>query len=197
MAIDRRIAKTQNALRHAISGLIDEKPYEQITVKDIIDRANVARSSFYAHFRDKDDLLLSGFEVIGINSSTDVFESTDESGYPNFAIVLFRGAEQWKSLSKTFLTLRQGTVASHHIRNLLIIQTRDWVRSHSSPNTSSIDIETTVHFLANALLGLLTWWVNNDFPYTAQVMSDKFNELAVKGLNGMEGVMLNTSTLKS
>lgn len=193
MKRDRRIDKTQNALRHAISSLIDEKPYEQITVKDIIERANVARSSFYAHFRDKDDLILSGFQMIGINSSDDIFENSDNTDYPNFAIVLFRGAAQWKSISKTFLTQHTGTVASHYIRNMLIVQTREWVRSNSNQQASPIDTETAVHFLASALLGLLTWWVNNDFPYTAQVMSDKFNQLAVNGLSGMEGISIDTS----
>lgn len=194
MKTDRRIDKTQDALRLAISSLIEEKPYEKITVKNIVDRANVARSSFYAHFRDKDDLLLSGFKMIGINSSEDLFEETENTGYPNFAIVLFRGSEQWKSLSRTFLTQKAGTVASHHIRNLLIVQTREWIKRHSAANASPADTEAIVHYLASALLGLLTWWVSNDFPYSAQVMSDKFNQLAVNGLRSMQELTINTYT---
>jgi len=57
---DRRIQKTQNLLRGALTSLIGEKPYDSIVVKEILDRANVGRSTFYTHFRDKDDLLVSG-----------------------------------------------------------------------------------------------------------------------------------------
>lgn len=59
-AEDRRIQKTTNLLREALVSLIAEKPYDSIVVKEILDRANVGRSTFYTHFRDKDDLLISG-----------------------------------------------------------------------------------------------------------------------------------------
>src|SRR6266496_5476216 len=59
-AEDRRIQKTQHLLRGALVSLISEKPYDAIVVKEILDRANVGRSTFYTHFRDKDDLLVSG-----------------------------------------------------------------------------------------------------------------------------------------
>jgi AcrR family transcriptional regulator len=193
MKTDRRIDKTQQALRDAMSVLIEQKPYAQITVKDLVDQANVARSSFYAHFKDKDDLLLSGFKMIGINSTEDIIVDTDNHSYPNFAIVLFRGAEQWPSMSRAFLTLDAGTVASHHMRNMLIIQIRDWIKRHGATDAPALDLEAIVHYLTSALLGLLTWWVNNDFPYTAQVMSDKFNQLAVDGLRGVENLTLKTT----
>src|SRR6516164_1368734 len=57
---DRRIQKTLSLLRDALVSLIVEKPYDTIVVKEILDRANVGRSTFYTHFRDKDDLLVSG-----------------------------------------------------------------------------------------------------------------------------------------
>ena len=40
--------------------LMQEKPYDAITVQDIIDRADVGRSTFYSHYRDKEDLMVSG-----------------------------------------------------------------------------------------------------------------------------------------
>src|SRR6516164_1824781 len=57
---DRRIQKTLSLLREALVSLIAEKPYDSIVVKEILDRANVGRSAFYTHFRDKDELLVSG-----------------------------------------------------------------------------------------------------------------------------------------
>jgi AcrR family transcriptional regulator len=62
--VDRRVQKTQSLLRSALASLISEKPYEQIVVKEILDRANVGRSTFYTHFSDKDDLLTSSIHVM-------------------------------------------------------------------------------------------------------------------------------------
>jgi AcrR family transcriptional regulator len=191
MAKDRRIQKTHLALRDAISELVEEKPYDQISVKDIVERANIARSSFYAHYRDKDDLLLSGFREIGILSSQDVFVRNEKgSGYPNFAIVLFRGAEQWKSMSRAFLSIERATVASHHMRNLLVIQAREWLKENTEGEMTALELEPIVHYLASALLGLMTWWVRNDFPFSADVMSDRFNQLAVQGLQSVRELKL-------
>ena len=59
---DRRVNRTIESLRNALIELIVEKHYDSITVQDIIDRANVGRSTFYTHFRDKEDLLIGDWK---------------------------------------------------------------------------------------------------------------------------------------
>ena len=59
---DRRVERTRTLLRQALASLVHEKPYHDISVREILDRANVGRSTFYAHFTDKDDLLASGMQ---------------------------------------------------------------------------------------------------------------------------------------
>ena len=61
---DRRVARTRAALHQALAQLIHEKPYEEIGVGDIAERANVGRTTFYAHFQGKDELLVSGIEEL-------------------------------------------------------------------------------------------------------------------------------------
>ncbi len=61
---DRRVRRTRELLRSALLSLIQEKGYDRITVQDILDRADIGRSTFYAHYRDKDDLFRAGFEDI-------------------------------------------------------------------------------------------------------------------------------------
>src|SRR3954471_12869744 len=56
---DPRIRRTRDALGDALLALMQEKTFESITVQEVLDRAGVGRSTFYAHYRDKDDLLLS------------------------------------------------------------------------------------------------------------------------------------------
>jgi AcrR family transcriptional regulator len=61
---DRRVDRTHSRLHEALVSLIGEKSYDSIVVKEILSRADVGRSTFYTHFRDKDDLLASGIHDI-------------------------------------------------------------------------------------------------------------------------------------
>jgi len=54
--LDRRARRTRDALGDALIALVHEKPFDEIRVQDVLERAGVSRSTFYAHFRDKDDL---------------------------------------------------------------------------------------------------------------------------------------------
>ena len=56
---DARVRRTRDALGDALVALMQEKPFDSIRVQDVLDRANVGRSTFYAHYSDKDDLLMS------------------------------------------------------------------------------------------------------------------------------------------
>src|SRR6202140_3209752 len=60
--IDRRVRRTRDALGDALITLMQEKPFETITVQQVLDRAGIGRSTFYAHYRDKNDLFLSDLE---------------------------------------------------------------------------------------------------------------------------------------
>src|SRR5215831_9464831 len=59
---DRRIERTRNRLGNALIALIQEKPIDEVTMREVLDRAGVGRSTFYVHYRDKDDLFLSELE---------------------------------------------------------------------------------------------------------------------------------------
>src|SRR4029453_14658313 len=80
---DRRVRRTRDLLRRAPRALLSlgqEQGYERITGQDILDRADVGRSTFYAHYRDKDDLLLSGFEDIRAALATERAEAEHGAG---------------------------------------------------------------------------------------------------------------------
>ncbi len=59
---DARVRRTRDALGDALIALMQEKPFDTITVQDVLDRAHVSRSTFYTHYSDKDDLLMSDAE---------------------------------------------------------------------------------------------------------------------------------------
>ena len=57
--IDRRVRRTRDRLGDAMVDLLQEKPFDTITVQQVLDRAGVGRSTFYTHYRGKEDLFLS------------------------------------------------------------------------------------------------------------------------------------------
>jgi AcrR family transcriptional regulator len=59
---DRRILRTRDSLGDALIDLMQQMPFDDITVQQVLDRAGVSRSTFYTHYRDKDDLFLSDVE---------------------------------------------------------------------------------------------------------------------------------------
>jgi AcrR family transcriptional regulator len=61
---DRRVRRTRRILIEALIQLILEKGYSRITVQDILDRADVGRSTFYSHFRDQEALLVACFDSL-------------------------------------------------------------------------------------------------------------------------------------
>src|SRR5713226_4917038 len=68
--IDRRVLHTRDALGDALVALMHEKPFETITVQHVLDRAGIGRSTFYTHYRDKEDLFMSDVEEFWEGMST-------------------------------------------------------------------------------------------------------------------------------
>ena len=67
---DRRVRRTRDALGDALVALMQEMPFESITVQQILDRAEIGRSTFYSHYLDKNDLFLSDMEDFFDSMST-------------------------------------------------------------------------------------------------------------------------------
>lgn len=174
---DRQIERTRQFLLNALIDLIVEKGYEKITVQDIIDRANVGRTTFYAHFQDKQDLLLSGFEKLG-----DVFEnfrsgSSPEKSVWDFSLALFRHAEGQRQAFKALFGKQAGTVMLSHFQQAMIAYLKKGFQAAFPKKKPPVPLDVFVQYLFSAFLGLLTWWLDNDSPYSAEQMNDFYQQL--------------------
>lgn len=98
-AIDRRIQRTRKALHEAQIELILEKGFDKVTVQDVIDRANVGRSTFYLHFKDIEDLFLGGFEYLWELFEGHLSEqSTDKADVWDLSLIIFQHAQNYTSV---------------------------------------------------------------------------------------------------
>jgi AcrR family transcriptional regulator len=185
---DRRVRRTRELLRGALLSLIMEKGYERITVQDILDRADVGRSTFYAHYRDKEALLLAGFDDIrsALTVESEAAEkatgSSREFLQPMLAVFQHvEGHRQfWQPLS------RKG--GADLIIRILRENVDDLVRAHFHAQFPQwkgdpMQFEATMQFVAGACMRLLTWWLDNDdVAYSAEDIHSTFRRLASQGV---------------
>ncbi len=186
--MDRRIQRTRKLLQEALMGLILEKGYAAITVQDILDRANLGRSTFYAHYRDKDDLLVSGFEHL-----KEMFEFFDVEGAAGRrgsgpgeltpSLAFFRHAGQQHRLYKALMGRKGGEAVQEYLRQYVSELLGSHLRRRAPDDRKlTVPREVLVHYVVSSFLGLLTWWLDHDMPYTAEQMNDLFMRLTAPGI---------------
>src|SRR6266704_2562103 len=114
---DRRIQRTEKLLHGALATLIREEPYDAIAVKEILDRANVGRSAFYTHFRDKDELLVSAFhDILGVVPSARPQPSDSrKERLLWFSLPVFEHLDQLRHAGELKLGPRGRTVLHGHL----------------------------------------------------------------------------------
>ncbi len=174
---DRRIQRTRQLLLNALIELILDKGYETITVQDIIDRANVGRSTFYFHFQDKEDLLLSGFENL-----RDMFEGFHNHPSPettawSFSRALFQHFEEQRPAFKALLGKQTGAVVLNQFQKALTAMLKEHFQAMFPKKKQPIPLDIFVQYMVGTFLGLLTWWLDNDISYSGEQMNEYYQKL--------------------
>jgi AcrR family transcriptional regulator len=181
--LDRRVQRTRDQLGDALVALMQEKPFDAITVQDVLARAGVGRSTFYAHFRDKDDLFLSDADEFLEAIATALSKSKDASERvaPVREFFAHVGEARWLYLSliesgkiHDFLELAQG----HFARGIE-------QRLAELPRSRAIDSKSRAahaHALTGALLALLTWWLDHDMTTPPEQLDTMFHQLVWSGV---------------
>lgn len=185
---DRRIQRTRQLLQDALVELTLEKGYDKITVKDIIDHANVGRSTFYAHFQDKDDLLLVGVHGTRINQElSDHLADEHEAGVHDFQVVsilaIFRHAQQSHRLYKAGLGKQGADLIFKASHEYLCRAVETHLTEHfPDAQQRKVPLPILVDYVANSVLTLLRWWLDHDMPYSPEQMDEFFYHLVIPGV---------------
>lgn len=185
---DRRVQKTRKLLQDALIKLIEEKGYESVTVQQIIDEANVGRSTFYSHYEYKDRLLLSCFENI-----KEVFEdlnkqlpkSDKNTAHENNAdpmLSLFQFAEANHRFFKALLGEPGRGAFNKNFYDYLFTIIYSHLKLMLRNKRDSLQSEIIAHYIVNAFIGTLIWWLDKDMPLTTDEIATFFKQLAWHGL---------------
>lgn len=183
---DRRVQRTRQALHQALMALILEKRYDKITVQEIIDRANVGRSTFYAHFLDKEDLLVQGFQLFSEDLSAHIVSSEhagEEAGHVLHSLIFFRHADLHHELYKAMLNGGGDEVLMETARRHLT----EGIEAHLQEMVPAgqrlpVPLPVVTNFLAGAMLSVLVWWLEAERPYSPEKINSMFQQLAAEGV---------------
>ena len=184
--VDRRIERTRQLLQEALIAVILEKGFEAATVQDVIDRANVGRSTFYAHFQDKEDLLLSGFEHLWAEFEKHLTAASSNNEGPwDLSLSMFQHAESQRRLYKAMAGKQGGNIALTYIQKYLSGYLTDHLKQQLAKRKKGFPPEILSYHIASSFISLLTWWLDNDSTYSAEQMNDFYRQLVEPGVNSI------------
>ena len=176
--IDARVRKTRDALGDALVELMQQRPFQSITVQDVLDRANVGRSTFYSHYSDKDDLLMSDadefFEMFSMALSVHGDKSDRVFPVKEFFSHLIE-AQQFVTALRTSgklhanLELARGHFARGIERRLQELPKGVNILAKQRPALA------IAH--AGALLSLMQWWIDRGMKEPAEEMDSLFHKI--------------------
>lgn len=182
---DRRIRRTRSLLQEAMVTLILEKPYHKITVQDIIDRADVGRSTFYAHFPDKEALLASTFDDLASDLDHRIQRNSDTQHLLHVHSYFFHAQENRDFYQAMIegggidLVLDTG---QRHIEQSIRVHLK---KMEVDTESLRVPLPVLINFLTGSLLSMLTWWIEEEMPYTPEQMAKTYEQLVMPGFLGL------------
>ncbi len=184
-AVDRRIQRTRQLLQNALLSLILEKGYEAVTVQDIIDRANVGRATFYAHFQDKEALFVSEFETLRVQFEEQLLGQAGGDPW-ELILMMFRHAQSHAQLYQALTGKERSSAAAVHMNRYLIPLLREHLKPlFANKETVPVPMDLLAHYVVSSFMALLTWWLDRDLPYSAERMYDMYRQLTQPGIEAV------------
>jgi AcrR family transcriptional regulator len=169
---DRRVRRTRTLLRDALVASIVERGWEGVSVLSICERAGVGRSTFYAHFADKEELLVSGFEDL----ERALAAAREGSGPFAFVEPLVDHVAHNRKLFRALVGKRSGEVVHGRFRELVMrLVSEDMALA--GVRLASPRREAAVRYVGGALVELLTWWLDRPSAIPAPEVAAAFRDL--------------------
>lgn len=187
MEEDRRVRRTRRLLQDALRSLILEKGYDKVTVQDILERADVGRATLYAHFRDKDDLMMSRFAEARATLRAHLAGFTRADGGHPLDVVreLFAHAAEQRAEYRTLVGSRSGSA-------ILTVVHKDLtkiVREHFAEAVAtrglqpSVPVEVVATYVVSAFVALLKQWLDNPRSHSADDMAQMFQRMTLPAVS--------------
>ena len=183
--VDQRVRRTRDRLGDALVELLVKKPFADITVQDVLDGAGVSRSTFYTHYRDKNDLFLSDVEEFFESMATALSRFGDKSERVAPVQELFAHIGEarpfYNALVESGRMPDVMELGLGHFGRGIAQRLNEIPRARTIPPDRRGAI---AHGLAGSLFSLLTWWVQHGMTLSPEEMDKLFHRLVWTGADG-------------
>ncbi|MEC0168059.1 TetR/AcrR family transcriptional regulator [Paenibacillus graminis] len=174
MKLDRRVARTREAISKAFLELFSEKKFSQITIHDISERANVNRGTFYLHYTDKYDLLDQCIEEHLKQLLTFCSHNKSREGITTLASELKPVFEFLETNFLFFSAMLQNQRTEVFRERLLEFVSANIKEELDSQKADTLIIhELNAQFMASAFVGIVEYWIRNNMPHPPQYMAEQ------------------------
>lgn len=160
---DRRIRRTKKLLKQALAQLMDEKEFKDITVRDITERADLNRGTFYLHYTDTYDILNKIENEILFNIQSMVDEKTNSADLPEdlASCTLMPIAEYIKENADIFRCLMNNKVSADFIekfRDFIFKNCSEIIKRRFSIKDNNIN-DYYFSFITYGIIGVIKEWL--------------------------------------
>lgn len=181
--MDRRVRRTRDALGDALVALLQEKPFDEVTVQDVLDRAGVGRSTFYVHYRDKEDLFMSDADEFFERISNHLSRHKDPSDRVAMVGEFFAHVAQMRQFLTSLMTSGRFhdvmELAKEHIARGIEQRLAELPRGRAIPAGQRAAM---AHAHAGALFSLMQWWIDHDMRESPEQMDELFHQMVWNGV---------------
>lgn len=169
--VDRRVLKSQEAIKRAILELMAEKNFDDITIRDISDRANVNRGTIYLHYTDKYDLLDKLIEE-HINNLRKLCHTASEMSFKEGNYIWFEYFADNHLFFSTMLNTKSAAYFRSRFLDLVIQEYGVEVDVNEGKNRG-LSEEIILQFFGSAVVGTVEWWFRNGMPIPPRVIAEQ------------------------
>jgi AcrR family transcriptional regulator len=185
-SIDRRVMRTRAALHEALLSLIAVKGYDAVTVEDICARANVGRSTFYAHYANKNALMRFGLRNLRtalLGGRPPPASARADTARLAFSLPMFEHARAHAHLHGALLGTRGGRLALDGVRDTLgDVVRRELVSIAGKGAREPVPRELVVRYLVGAYMAVAAWWLDQGARFAPAEVDAMFQSLALDGI---------------
>lgn len=186
---DRRVSRTRRQLRDALMALILERGYNAVKVEDITERADLGRTTFYLHYRDKEELLIESLETIAEELKSQVEILSDlrlgqRRSQVNPVSVVFRHVDENRDLYRIILKGEGSSTVFTRIRDIIEAAAVEFFMRRISDLVNSppaLPHGLVAGYFASAMLGFIAIWLEKELPLTGDEAGDYFMMLFFRG----------------
>ncbi|HZA57331.1 MAG TPA: TetR/AcrR family transcriptional regulator [Candidatus Udaeobacter sp.] len=177
---DRRVQRTRELLQKTLIELITERGYDAITIQDIVDRANIGRTTFYLHYNSKEELFMSCHEATVAEFHSLHPRSREELLSPEAPpgmVSVYRHLLNARALLHPIFQGKDSLPILRRIRDRSAQEIEASLRAAFAEADGTIPLDVLANYLAGAQIALVQWWLEKRQPHSPENLAQTFHRL--------------------